>query len=75
MASWADPETQPVRLTTDEAHRELYDLLSEQGMDLLQASGLRREAEAGFPMADFECKHGRLPHEGCAECAAEKEAA
>lgn len=68
MASWADP---PV--ADKQTHDDLYDLLAD-GFERLSLTGLRREAEAGFPMADFECKHGRLPHEGCAECAKEEAA-
>jgi len=70
------PKFAPVeRLADAKVHEELYELLAEAGTDRLRASSLRDAADAGFPMADFECKHGRLPHEGCAECAAEKEAA
>lgn len=72
MASWADTPTE--RLADKQTHDDLYELLAE-GFERIQLSAGRREAEAGFPMADFECKHGRLPVEGCAECEAERSAA
>lgn len=63
-------ETPTERLASVEAHAELYELLTDAA-----GAGPHRDYEASLPMADFECKHGRLPHEGCAECTAEKEAA
>lgn len=62
----ATPTERLAALADAQAHAELYELLTDAA-----GSNPHRDFEASLPMADFECKHGRLPHEGCAACAEE----
>lgn len=60
------PTERLAALADAQAHAELYELLVDAG-----GANPHRDYEAGLPMADHECKHGRLPHEGCEACAEE----
>lgn len=63
------PTERLAALADAQAHAELYELLTDAA-----GANPHRDYEASLPMADHECKHGRLPREGCAECAKEEAA-